>query len=127
MGKSPALLHLHKRVRAAIKSSRRRAGRCQMQMRCSGKDAESMDSLGKAWLDKSFPVLLQRDMVGRRQESYSPLTPEAGRLQPESWEGITAHPQSCHLHSAAPHHEPKPCMVQRLRAQAPWGSVLSPL
>lgn len=37
---------------------RRRAGRCQMQMRCSKKDAESMDSMGKAWLDKSFLVLL---------------------------------------------------------------------
>lgn len=36
------------------------AGRCQMQMRCSRKDAESMDSLRKAWLDKSFLVLFHQ-------------------------------------------------------------------
>lgn len=61
------------------------AGRCQMQMRCSRKDAESMDRGRPGWIKASLFCSTKGDTVGGRQESRRSPTPDAGRLQQASW------------------------------------------
>lgn len=65
------------------------------------------------WIKVSSFCSTKGDTVGGRQESCRPLTPDVGKLQQESWGGITAHPQSSHLHAAqSPTMSPSPACLK---------------